>query len=135
QLTDDGNHTATATVHIGPAVSITGVPLLNPNVLAGGTLQLAGHGGTGGPYQWTVVQPDASGGASIGLNTGLYKAGPNPGGGLQNGPIGRGDVVQATDLLGNSAQVQITVGPPLAVTQNVITRAPNETVALQATGG
>ena len=95
QLMDSQGRIATASVAVGPPLSISPS---SPRVAPGGTLQFHASGGSGAGYAWGVFT-NASGG-SIGGTSGLYTAGPTSG----------WDTIQVLDSLGNSGRVLVGVG-------------------------
>ena len=119
--TDSLGNTATATVAVGPGVSLTptgsAVAPLAP-------LQFVASGGSGTGFTYTFVTNASMG--TIGGSTGNYVA----------GSVGSAvDVVKATDSLGNTATVSVAVGAGLSLTPDAPTVAPGQTVGFEANGG
>ncbi len=121
RVTDSLGNTTTATVTVGPGLSITPVS----NSLAPlGTIAFSVSGGTGTGFAWSLSTNHSGG--SIGGATGAYVAGST--GGVS-------DVVSVHDSLGNTASISITVGPALAIAPTTATTPPRGTQAFTASGG
>jgi MYXO-CTERM domain-containing protein len=119
-VTDSLGNTGTATLQVGPGVSIIAPSTTVP---PRGALALTASGGSGN-YTFTLRANGS--GASIVSATGRYLAGPAP---------GTTDLIEVSDGLGNRDRVQITVGPGIAVTPAAPVAAPGGAVAFVAVGG
>jgi len=120
-LADSMGTMTTATVTVGPGVSVTpSAPAIAP--LGSQTFVASGGSGTG--YTYALTTNNSQG--SIGASTGVYVAGPN---------AAVTDVVTVTDSLGNTATVTIAVGSGVAVTPMTTTVAPRGNQTLVASGG
>ena len=98
KVTDSLGNFATATVAIGPGITIAPA---DPGAYPGQTVTLTASGGSGTGFTWSMVTVNSNGG-SIGATTGVYTAGTTR---------GVSDVVQVTDSLGNLATVDVVVWP------------------------
>ena len=95
QVADSLGSTATRTVTVGAAVTISPVAAAAaPN----GGVTFVASGGSGTGFTWSLTVNNSGG--SVGATTGVYTAGVN-------GSVT--DVVQVTDSLGNSASTNVTV--------------------------
>jgi hypothetical protein len=121
QVVDSNGAVATATVTVGPGVSVTpAAPATPPR----GAIAFNASGGSGVGFTWTLTS-NASGG-SIGASTGAYVAG---------GKANVTDVVTATDSLGNSASVSVSVGAGISINPPSPTTPPRGAITFTATGG
>ena len=118
KLVDNLGNSATATISVGPGVSITP---LTATVAPRGSQQFAATGGSGNGYFWSL-QVNAAGTISSG---GLYRA----------GAVSAVDTVTVIDTLGNSASTTVTTSSVLAITPGSATLAPNATQQFTTTGG
>jgi uncharacterized repeat protein (TIGR01451 family)/MYXO-CTERM domain-containing protein len=121
KVTDSLSRTASATVTVGPGVSISPSPTSAP---PRGSRTFVATGGSGTGFVFSFVT-NASGG-TINASTGGYTAGAT--GGVT-------DVVRATDSLGNSASVTISVTVGISLTPGTAATTPNGTVSFTAAGG
>lgn len=120
RLTDSLNNTATATITLGPAVSISpAAPAATPR----GALTFTATGGSSSGFTWSL-QANPSGG-TIGAG-GMYVAGTT--GGVT-------DVVLVTDSLGNTATAAVTVGAGVTISPPTVMLAPRDSTPLTAMGG
>jgi len=119
--TDANGVFTTFTVTIGPGVALAPA---TPSVAPRGALTFTASGGSGAGFSY-VLTTNPSGG-SIDPATGAYEAGPN---------ASTVDVVVATDSLGNSATVSISVGGGLVLTPSAPTVAPRGGLSFSAFGG
>ncbi len=120
-VTDSLGNARSVVVRVGAGVSITPG---SPSVVPRASISFAATGGSGEGYVWSMVT--APSGGRIDETTGLYQA----------GYVARVvDVVRATDSLGNSRTVSISVGGALAISPPRIERLTGETVDFTATGG
>jgi hypothetical protein len=94
-VTDSNGATETVAIDITAGVSITPD---TPTVAPGGKVTLAAAGGSGSGFTWRLAENGAGG--SIDPATGVYSASKTP-------AAGGTDVAEATDSLGNTAQVTI----------------------------
>lgn len=122
RVTDSTGASRTATITVGPAISIRPA---SPSTPPNGTITFSATGGSGTGYTWAVTQ-NGSNGATIGTTTGAYKAGP-----ASNSV----DTVEVTDSLGNKASVQVSVGGGLAISPDSPSTAPRGTIEFSAFGG
>ncbi|MBX3224761.1 MAG: SBBP repeat-containing protein, partial [Labilithrix sp.] len=121
RLSDSGGNAVTATVSVGPGISVTPAqPAAPPN----GSVSFAATGGSGAGYTWDITQNGSSG--TIVAGTGAYTAG--------NG-TNTVDTVRVTDSLGNRASVNVSVGGGLAITPASPLTAPRGAIAFTAVGG
>lgn len=119
--TDSLGNVRTVVVRVGPGVSVTPG---SASVVPRASIAFAAAGGSGEGYVWSMVT--APSGGRIDAATGLYQA----------GYVARvADIVMATDSLGNSRTVSISVGGALAISPPRIERLTGETVDFTATGG
>ncbi len=119
--TDSFGNTASENVTVGAGVTVT--PVL-PSVGPLGVLTLVAAGGSGTGYVWTLTTR-ASGAATI-TEAGAYTAGPT---------ALTVDVAHVVDSLGNTADVNISVGGALAIDPPQATTFPKGSVAFGAMGG
>jgi hypothetical protein len=120
-VTDSAGNTATATLQVGPGLSVTpSTPTLAPL----GVQSFAVSGGSGRGYGF-VLGTNASG-ASVDPSTGAYQAGAI--GGVT-------DVVTVTDSLGNTTSVNVTVTAALQAVATTLSAPPRGGVTLAVTGG
>jgi hypothetical protein len=120
-VTDPLGNSATATVTVGPGVTVSPQ---NPNLAPLGTLQLSVSGGSGSGYSWSFAT-NASGG-TIDPVSGAYVA----------GAIGSvTDVVAAVDSLGNVGTAKIAIGPALAIAPASDVVSPRGKLTFVASGG
>jgi hypothetical protein len=98
-VTDALNNTATALVTVGAALSAQSSP--NGTVSSGDIVQFTATGGAASDHEWQMTTNNSGG--FIGRNTGIYQGGCAQGSGTVT------DVVQVTDLLGNTATAKIAV--------------------------
>ena len=118
--TGGGNDTVTVTdslgnvasVIIGVTAGVTATPPA-PTVAPRGQLTLSQSGGSGTGYSWTM-RTGASGGTVS--SSGTYTAGATP---------NVVDVAQVTDSLGNTASVNIMVGPGVTISPATLVIGPN----------
>ncbi len=122
EVRDLAGNTATADIAVGPGLSITPA---NGTLAPGGTRQLTCAGGSGGGYGWAAVGTPPSGGAFT-STPGLYRAG-------STGSVT--DQVRCTDALGNTATLDLTIGPGLAFVPASVSLVPLDSRQLQASGG
>ena len=120
-LMDSMGTMTTATVTVGPGVSVTPSA---PSIAPRGSQTLVASGGSGTGYTYALTTNNSQG--SIGATTGVYTAGAT---------AAVTDVVTVTDSLGNTATVTIVVGSGVAVTPMTVTVAPRGSQALVASGG
>lgn len=115
RVKDAKGDTGTATISVGPGVSITpSSTKLPPH----GQLTFAAKGGSGTGFRWSL---DGSGTID---NGGHYLASASGGG-----------TVRATDSLGNSASATVTVGPNIAIDPDDASVGSGESITFAATGG
>lgn len=120
-VTDSLGNSATVTVGVGPAVTLTaGAAMVPPR----GTTTFTAVGGVGGGYSFTL-STNGSGG-NIVATTGVYTAGGN---------ATSADVVQVTDPYGNTATLTVHVGVGVTITPASLAAPPRGALALGATGG
>jgi hypothetical protein len=119
QVADPYSNVATATVTVGPGVTVSPA---TKALVTRQSLTLNVVGGAGTPYAWSMRSSPSGGTVSP---AGLYTAGPNAG----------LDVVQAADRLNNTGTATIQVVPPLAVAPTAPTVLVGETVDFTASGG
>jgi uncharacterized repeat protein (TIGR01451 family) len=119
-VTDSLGNTGTATLHVGPGVSIIAPSTTVP---PRGGLALSASGGSGN-YTFTLRANGS--GATIVSATGRYVAGSTP---------STTDLVEVSDDLGNRDSVLITVGPGITVTPAAPVAAPGGAIAFAAAGG
>jgi hypothetical protein len=120
KVTDSLGNSATQNVHVGAGVSInapatTAVPR--------GSITLTASGGSGTGYLWTI--PTHPSGGSVN-SSGVYTAGAA-------GSVT--DTVNVADSLGNSASVQISVGPVITISASATTVMTGTALTLTASGG
>lgn len=121
RVTDSAGAQATATITVGPAITIQpGKPITPPK----GTIAFSATGGSGTGYVWAMAQ--AASGGNVVANTGLYTAGDAP---------SAVDVVRVTDSLGNTATVAVSVGGALAITPSDPTTTTRGAIPFEAFGG
>jgi uncharacterized repeat protein (TIGR01451 family) len=120
-VTDANGATTTISVTVGPALSLSPS---SPSIAPRGPLTFSAGGGSGSGYQYALASN--SSGGSIDAATGAYLAGP-----IANVT----DVVEATDSLGNTASVNVSVGGGLTVNPAAPALPPQGTVTLVASGG
>ncbi|MES1205573.1 MAG: Ig-like domain-containing protein, partial [Pseudomonadota bacterium] len=119
--TDSLGNVASATVQVGPGVSLTpNAPAAAPQ----GAIHFVASGGSGLGYSFAIVT-NGSGG-TIDPGTGNYVAGSSG---------SAVDLVRATDSLGNVASVSVTVGAGLTLTPESPTAAPGQIVGFSGRGG
>jgi MYXO-CTERM domain-containing protein len=121
KVTDSLGNSATATVMIGPGVSISPT---TATVAPRSTQTFGASGGSGTGFTYTLAT-NASG-ATIIATTGAYTAGST---------ASTIDVVKVTDSLGNSATASVSVGGGVALAPATATVAPRGTLMLTASGG
>ncbi len=119
RVTDGLGKIASATVTVGPAVTIA--PTL-PSVAPLGAVTFTATGGDGS-YTFTISVNNSGGTMSTG---GAYTAGATG---------STTDTVRVTDGLGKTATTTVTVGPALAISPTTASPAPGGAVAFSATGG
>ena len=119
--TDSLGNTGTATVHIGVGLTVTPS---SASLAPLGQQTFAVSGGSGAGYTF-VLSTNASNG-SVNVSTGAYKAGTT-------GAVG--DVVTATDSLGNTALAAVTVTAALQPVTGTVTLAPRASQTLAVMGG
>jgi hypothetical protein len=120
-VVDDGGNESETNVQVGPALSVSpAAPIAAPLDKIAFTVS----GGSGKGYAFALTL-NGSGG-KINALTGLYVAGPK-GDSL--------DIVTATDSLGNTSTVTVTVGHVLQLDPAAATVAPGGSLQLLATGG
>lgn len=101
KVTDSVGTTSTSNVNVGAGATITPA---SKSLAPKAAQTFVGSGGNGS-FTYGLVTNNS--GATIGLATGVYTAGPTG---------STTDVVQATDSLGNFAQATITVGAGIGIT-------------------
>lgn len=122
QCTDSAGVSERAAVTVGPGVSIQPTA---PAVPPRGSISFRADGGdTLNGYTWSV-STNASG-AAIDGGSGFYVAGVA-------GSVT--DVVSVVDALGNTAQVNVTVGPVVSILPSTVSLAPGATRQFAADGG
>jgi outer membrane protein OmpA-like peptidoglycan-associated protein len=120
-VVDSLGNVATATVTVGPIVTLTPVTV---DVFPRGTASYSAVGGAGAGYSWSL-QTNASGG-TIDAVTGAYTA----------GPFGNTvDVVLVQDPLGNTATGTVNIGISIAVTPATANVTPRGSLTFSASGG
>jgi hypothetical protein len=98
-VTDAQNNTSSASVTVGAALFAQSSP--NGTVSTGDIVQFTATGGAASDHEWIITTNNSGG--FIGRNTGIYQGGCAQGSGTVT------DVVQVTDLLGNTATTKIAV--------------------------
>ncbi len=121
RVTDSLGNTTTATVNVGPGLSITP---LSSSIAPLGTVAFSVSGGTGAGFVWSLSTNHSGG--SIVAATGAYVAGTSG---------GVADVVSVHDSLDNTASASITVGPALAAAPTTATMPPRGMQTFTASGG
>lgn len=119
RVTDAVGNMATATVTVGPGVSLSPS---SGSVPPRGQLVFTAQGGSDAGFVWSMA---SSAGGSVD-DAGLYRAAPT------------GNVVEAvrvTDSLGNIATAAITVAGGVVVSPDTVTVAPGSSVVFGARGG
>ena len=122
QVTDALLVVATTNVTVGPNISIspaapTPAPQTQVNFTANG-------GDTVNGYTWSMVTNPSGG--SIDAATGVYTAGATP---------STTDTVKVTDALGNTAEVNVSVGAGISINPATPSVAPKGAQTFTATGG
>jgi hypothetical protein len=117
ELTDSGNHTATATVTVGPPLKLTPP---SASVAPLGSVQFACVDAIG---SCTMIFLGPSQGTLFG---GTYTAGPN-------GNVT--DTIQAFDTAGGQAVALVTVGPSLSIAPSSVSVPPLGVQSFVASGG
>jgi hypothetical protein len=120
-VTDSLGNVASVNVAVGAGLSISPA---SPAVAPRGQVNLVASGGSGTGYAFTIVTNVS--GASIVPATGRFTAG---------GVGASVDVVRATDSLGNSATVAISVGNGLTLNPSTVALAPLQSQLFSAVGG
>ncbi len=121
RVTDSLGNTATASIAVGPGITLTASGTQTP---PRGTLTFGASGGSGAGFVFTI-SANASGG-TIDASSGVYVAGAAP---------GVTDVVTVTDPLGNVAAANVTVGAGVTVIPPAPSIAPRGMLTLSASGG
>lgn len=117
QVTDSLSATATSSVTVNPALTISPVTI---NLSVNGSLTFAASGGVA-PRTFSIL----SGAGTVNSSSGLYTA-----------PATAGSaVVRVTDSLGNTADSNINVTNSLGITPAAMTMAVNNTTQFSAVGG
>jgi hypothetical protein len=137
QVTDSGGNTATATlsVTINPALTITTTNLPNGIVGAAYTATLAASAGSGTGYTWTVTSGASSLSAvGLSLSTGGVLSGSTPASGTAS------FTVKVTDSANDTATANftVTINPSVVVTTTTLpngTEGTSYTATLAASGG
>ncbi|MBL8918464.1 MAG: hypothetical protein JNJ54_06355 [Myxococcaceae bacterium] len=120
RVTDTLGNTATATITVGPGVSVAPASVMLP---PRGRQQFTASGGTDAGFAWSLSPSGSSGTVSA---TGSYQA----------GAVGNStDVVVARDNLGNVGAATVSVGPGISVSPSSPTTAPRATITFTAMGG
>jgi hypothetical protein len=120
-VTDSLGNSASASIGVG--AGLTASPA-SANVAPRGSVDFDVSGGSGTGFVWAFVT-NASG-ATLNVGTGLYTA----------GSVGSTtDVVRATDSLGNTIVVQITVRPGVSIAPANPSTPPSGGIAFTASGG
>lgn len=109
---------ATATIKVGPAITITPA---EADVPQDGHTTFSAAGGSGTGFVWTIAEVDNQSGGAIDAASGAYDAGDNP---------SVDDTITVTDSLNNTATAVAHVGPPLKVVQCPTFNAPTRTAAI-----
>lgn len=118
-VVDSLGNSATASVAVGPAMTIGGTPSLPPS----GSAQFVATGGAGVGFAWSLSQNNSHGTIS---QSGVYTA----------GPIGSvTDEVLVTDPYGNTATHPITVTPSVSVLPAIQSTTTRGTIQFAADGG
>jgi hypothetical protein len=117
--TDSEGNQATATITIGPGVSVTQSA---QDVTAGGTVTFIAAGGTGTGFVWSIPVNNSHG--SIAAN-GVYTAGAG----------GFTDTIEAADSLGNTASATVNVHAAPIVTPSAPSTPPLGPISFSVTGG
>jgi hypothetical protein len=120
-VADSVGNSATSTITVGPVVTIQASGTSTP---PRGSLGFTPAGGSGVGYSFTL-STNASG-ATINASTGAYTAGSKP---------SVTDVILLTDSLGNTAAVNVAVGPGITITPPSPVVPPRGTLNLVASGG
>jgi Zn-dependent metalloprotease len=94
QVTDSKGTAVTASVAVGPAITVIPGEVLLPK---GGTQVFSASGGSGSGYTWSILENQTGG--NVSAAAGLYTAGGQPG----------TDQLQVVDSLGNLATAHVTV--------------------------
>jgi len=100
RVQDSLGNFATQNVSVGAGVSISGATSVAPR----GSIAFGASGGSGTGFAWSL-STNASGG-TINAGTGAYTAGATP---------NVTDVVRVQDSLGNSATLNVSVGPGVSI--------------------
>lgn len=112
-------NTAFVNVPVGAGLAISPAA---PSVAPRGSVTFLASGGSNAGFTWSFVT-NASGGTLAGS---VYTAGAT-------GNVT--DRVQVKDSLGNTATVDVSVGPPLAASPSATSAPPNGSVTFSTTGG
>ncbi len=120
-LTDSSNVSVTATITVGPGVTLTPT---SPAVAPMGTVPFVASGGSNTGF--TFVLTSHPSGGSINSTSGAYTAGATG---------GTSDIVRVTDSLGNTAMTTVTIGSGITITPSNPTTPPLGTLPFAATGG
>ncbi len=120
RVTDNVGATATATLTLGPGVSLSPP---SASVAPRQALNFVASGGAGSGFTWSLLT-NASGGTVNAL--GEYQAGPT-------GDVS--DVLQAIDPLGNAATATVAVGPALRLSPAAVELTPREQTVFATSGG
>jgi N-acetylneuraminic acid mutarotase len=121
-LTDTLNNSVTATVTVGPGVSMSPTTVsLFP--LQSQTFTAAGGDGE---YTWTVSTNNSNGSIT---SDGVYTAG------VAGGTLGATDVVQVEDSLGNFATATVTIGAGISISPATVSLPPRGSQTFTASGG
>lgn len=121
KVTDSSGLTSTATINVGPGVSILPVSA-TPAPKA--PIAFTATGGSGTGFTWAL--PSNNSGATLNPSSGAYVAGST---------ASVTDVVTVTDSLGNIASRNVYVGPGVSIAPTAPSVPPKGTVNFTATGG
>lgn len=121
RVTDFVGQLAAAVVSVGPELAI--LPA-SPTVPPNATITFEVAGGDNAAVTWALLVNES--GATIDPVSGVYRAGPTP---------DSTDTVTATDSLGNTAEVRVSVGGDLVVEPASARTHPRGTIQFQVQGG
>ncbi len=119
-VTDSLGNTATASITVGPGVSITPSDVTAP---PRGKVTFSAFGGSGSGFVWSLMLAPSGGTITA---AGVYTAGTTP---------SVVDTVLVTDSLGNTNTTTVDVGPGVTLTPPSAMVAPQETQRFVAGGG
>jgi MYXO-CTERM domain-containing protein len=120
-LSDSAGASVTATVQVGPALSVSPAA---PSVAPLGTVAFTTAGGSGTGNAW-AISVNHSGG-TIDAASGAYKAGGTP---------NVSDTVTVTDSVGNSATAIVSVGRGVSISPATPATPPLGSITFSASGG